>query len=67
MAEDKAPAFSLLSMPSGAVIEKFAVWVLALFLPLTFKSLLVMGCKNKLKILTTVRSAQTVFMCFVFV
>jgi hypothetical protein len=31
MAEDKASVFSLVSMPSGAVIEKFAVWVLALF------------------------------------
>jgi hypothetical protein len=34
---------------------------------LTFQSLLVTGCTNKFNILTTVRSAHTVFMCFVFV
>jgi hypothetical protein len=34
---------------------------------LTFKSLLVTGCTNKLNILRTIRSAHTVFMCFVFI
>jgi hypothetical protein len=34
---------------------------------LTFQSLLVTGCTNKLNILTTVPSNHTVFMCFVFV
>jgi hypothetical protein len=34
---------------------------------LTIHSLLVTECTNKLKILTTVRSAHTVFTCFVFV
>jgi hypothetical protein len=33
----------------------------------TFESLLVTGCTDRLNILTTVRSAHTVFMCFVFV
>jgi hypothetical protein len=34
---------------------------------LTFQSLLVTGCTNKLNILTTVRSAHTVFIRFVFI
>jgi hypothetical protein len=34
---------------------------------LTFQSLPVTRCTNKLNILTTVRSVHTVFMCFVFI
>jgi hypothetical protein len=34
---------------------------------LTFQSLLVTGYTNKFNVLTTVRFAHTVFMCFVFV
>jgi hypothetical protein len=54
-------------MPKKKSLNKYYIQYSWSTIYLTFQSLLVTGCTNKLNILTIVRSAHTVFMCFVFV